>query len=300
MSPAKGRKQGSSMMTLEYVTVRLPDATPLQLAYTLFPAKGTQKGVVVAVHGITRQKRDFDFVAQALAEKGWRVLCFDAPGRGDSDWLRDPENYCLPYYASVFVDALEALGLSKVHWLGTSMGGLIALSMAAAEHADVFSSVTLIDITHRPNAAACARVAEYVTENLPVMASVEAYEGILRATLPLGDVPVSVWAHYARHQLVKRDDGYHFHFDPRLARRAQRELRTPIDISDGLAALQDVPLALVAGARSDFCGAAEIMDLQAAHPALALHIVPDAGHVPALSDTESQNFISDFLNRCRV
>lgn len=253
------------------------------------------RGVVIAVHGLTRQKRDFDYIGRALAAEGWQVYALDTPGRGESMRL-PPEEYHLDKYAEIFANALRKSFDAPVHWLGTSMGGLIALTMAARGDGDFFKTVTLIDITHKPHPAACARIADYVIENLPVLPSVEAYMEVLKINLPLGDVSDDVWRHYAQHQLRQTDDGYIFHFDPKIARLAAPMLRAGIDITGGVLKL-NCPLALVAGGKSDLCTAQEIADLHALRPDLQLHICPDAGHVPALADKPTQNFMAAFIGR---
>lgn len=264
------------------------------LAYSVFEAAGDKKGDVVCVHGLTRQKRDFDFIAQSLATAGYRVLSFDTPGRGESSHL-PPAFYDLTHYADIFNGALQELHIHAPHWIGTSMGGLIALTMAAKGYARHFASLTLVDITHKPNAVACARIADYVIEDLPLMQSIEQYMAIQKINLPLGNVPENVWQHYAEHQLRPADGGYKFHFDPKIARLAQPALRQPIDMTAGITALA-CPLALVAGGKSDLCTKVEIEDLAGLRADLHLHMCPDAGHIPALADVPTQEFIRAFLD----
>lgn len=269
-------------------------AGDITLVYTLFEPQGSAKGNVICVHGLTRQKRDFDFIASSLTAHGYRVFSFDAPGRGESSHL-PPELYDLAYYADIFAAALTALSINHPHWIGTSMGGLIALTMAAKGYAQNFASLTLVDITHKPNAAACARIADYVVEDLPILQSVEQYLEIQKINLPLGNVSEDVWQHYAEHQLRPADGGYKFHFDPKIARRAQPALRHPIDITAGVTALT-CPLSLIAGGKSDLCTKAEVEDLMKLRADLALHICPDAGHIPALADEPTQKFVLDFID----
>lgn len=259
------------------------------------PAGTGARGIVAAVHGLTRQKRDFDYIGHAMAAEGWQVYALDAPGRGESMRLQ-PEEYHLDKYAEIFAAALRQSFDTPVHWLGTSMGGLIALTMAARGDADLLKTVTLIDITHKPHPAACARIADYVVEDLPVLPSIDAYLNVLKVNLPLGDVSDDVWRHYAAHQLRKTNDGYIFHFDPKMARLAAPMLRAGIDITDGVRKMS-CPLALVAGGKSDLCTEQEIADLQALRPDLQLHICPDAGHVPALADSRTQQFMIGFINK---
>ena len=86
--------------------------------------------VLVCVHGLSRQGRDFDTLAQALCQH-YRVVCPDVVGRGRSDWLGDPAGYQIPAYVADMVTLLARLNASSVHWVGTSMGGLIGLGLAS-------------------------------------------------------------------------------------------------------------------------------------------------------------------------
>lgn len=249
----------------------------------------------MAVHGLTRQKRDFDYLARYLMDHGYTVLAVDAPGRGDSDAYDDANHYTLGHYANAFLDLISALDLKNVHWVGSSMGGLIALSIAEQGRGDVFKSLTLVDVTHRPNLQACKFIADYVGERVPVMQSVEQLTVLTKMTLPLGNVSDEVWHHFAEHQLVKTDKGYEFHFDPKIARLAKPSLMEQIDHTEGLMAI-DCPVALVAGAVSTLCADQEIADLLSLKPETRIHRVADAGHIPSLSDIDSQTFILNFLN----
>ncbi len=87
--------------------------------------------VVVCVHGLTRNGRDFDVLAAALAGAGCRVVCPDVVGRGDSGWLGDPAGYGFPQYLADMTVLLARLEAETVDWLGTSMGGLIGMMLAA-------------------------------------------------------------------------------------------------------------------------------------------------------------------------
>src|SRR4051812_24596467 len=85
---------------------------------------------VVCVHGLTRNGRDFDVLAQSLAAEGWRVVAPDVPGRGRSDKVR-PQDYTYPVYMGAMAALIGRLGVDSVDWVGTSMGGLIGMMLAA-------------------------------------------------------------------------------------------------------------------------------------------------------------------------
>eukprot|EP01041_Mallomonas_annulata_P014410 gene14410-30682_t len=91
---------------------------------------------IVCAHGLSRQGRDFDVLAQALLARSvqpLRVVCPDVAGRGQSDWLKDPQGYQLPSYAADMLALLAHLKPATLDWLGTSMGGLIGMGLAALQ-----------------------------------------------------------------------------------------------------------------------------------------------------------------------
>jgi len=272
------------------------NGNPVTLCYALWHAQAAKRGTVVAVHGLTRQKRDFDYIARYLAEKGYDVYAVDAPGRGGSQWLENHEDYTLFNFGRIFTAFMDQQDLSGVHWLGTSMGGLLAMMISLQERSKLFKSVTLNDITHKPNRDALERIAQYMTETFPVFDTPSVYTTFLRQNLPLGDVPEDIWTHYTMHQLKKVDGGYTFHFDPKLVRRAVADLRADVDITEGMKNLS-CPIALVAGSVSDLCTAEEIESLKQLRPDAKIHIVPQAGHVPALADDASQQFIFEHISK---
>ena len=100
------------------------------MTYREFGAPDADR-VVICVHGLTRNGRDFDTLAAALAEAGCRVVCPDIVGRGESSWLSDPAGYAFPQYLADMTVLLARLEAEAVDWVGTSMGGLIGMMMAA-------------------------------------------------------------------------------------------------------------------------------------------------------------------------
>src|SRR5262249_24691404 len=102
---------------------------------------------VVCVHGLTRNGRDFDRLAPALASERY-VVCPDVVGRGRSDWLRDPAGYALPQYCADLTALVAHLGAEQVDWVGTSMGGLIGMTLAAQPGTPI-RRLVLDDIGHR-------------------------------------------------------------------------------------------------------------------------------------------------------
>ncbi|MEM7023734.1 MAG: alpha/beta fold hydrolase, partial [Pseudomonadota bacterium] len=116
-------------MQIRRVQVEGPERT-VTLSYTEWGAADSV-GTVLCVHGLTRNARDFDQLAADLAAE-MRVICPDMVGRGRSDRLMDPEHYVLPTYMSHMVQLIEKMNLDEVDWVGTSMGGMIGMALAAA------------------------------------------------------------------------------------------------------------------------------------------------------------------------
>ena len=101
-----------------------------RMAYLEWGERGSGK-TLVCVHGLTRCARDFDRLAAEMIRHGYRVVCPDVAGRGDSDWLENPMEYTVPTYAYDMVTLIARLDVESVHWVGTSLGGLIGMTLAA-------------------------------------------------------------------------------------------------------------------------------------------------------------------------
>jgi len=191
------------------------------------PADG--RGVVVCVHGLTRNAGDFDDLAAALAAQGWRVVCPDVVGRGASDRLTDPTGYVLPQYAADMAVLIARLEVERVHWVGTSMGGLIGLALAAQAGTPLVSLV-LNDIGPIVPRAALAAIADYV-EQSPLLPDLEAAEALLReryaATGPLSDTD---WRRLAQQSTRQVEGGYRLAYDPAIAVPFREAAEADIDL----------------------------------------------------------------------
>src|SRR6476620_10638250 len=116
--------------------------------------------VLVCVHGLTRCARDFDNFARAMADR-YRVICPDVAGRGDSGWLADPMTYAIPQYVSDMVTLIARLDVEQVDWVGTSMGGLIGMGLAAQPNSPI-AKLVLNDAGPVVTKVSLERIAAYV------------------------------------------------------------------------------------------------------------------------------------------
>ena len=172
--------------------------------------------VVVCVHGLTRCARDFDFLAAELS-RDYRVICPDVVGRGDSDWLKNPMEYAIPHYAADMVTLIARLDVESVHWVGTSMGGLIGMMLAALPDTPI-SRMVLNDVGPVVTAVSLERIGAYVGK-APRLPSIEAAEQLVRlVSAPFGPHTDAQWRFLTEHVVRREADGaYRMHYDPAIA-----------------------------------------------------------------------------------
>jgi pimeloyl-ACP methyl ester carboxylesterase len=160
--------------------------------------------VLVCVHGLTRNGRDFDTLAAAMCDR-YRVLCPDVAGRGDSDWL-DPSDYAPPQYCADMTVLIARSGAATIDWVGTSMGGTFGMILAAQPNTPIRRMV-LNDVGGLIPKAALDAIAETVAEN-PVFDSVDAAaDYIARVNAGFGPLTRENWLSLARSAVRRRDDG---------------------------------------------------------------------------------------------
>jgi len=177
-----------------------------QIAYVEW-GDPTASRLAVCVHGLTRQGRDFDPLASALADRGWRVICPDLVGRGRSGWLRDPQEYALPQYAMDMTVLISRAGIQKVDWIGTSLGGLIGVVMAGQEHSPV-QTLVVNDIGPLVPWQALMRIGNDIRSAPTSFRSYESAVAYYRRVLaPFGNLTHAEWDHLVRHGVGRGPDG---------------------------------------------------------------------------------------------
>ncbi len=255
--------------------------------------------VVVCVHGLTRCSRDFDDLARALAPH-YRVVCPDVVGRGRSGRLRDPQHYGIPQYCADMVTLLARLQARSLRWVGTSMGGLIGMGLAAPEGSPI-DRLVLNDVGPVVSAAALARIGEYLGK-APRLESLAHAEAVLRVVAaPFGPLTDAQWRHLAEHSVTQAADGrFEFRYDPAIALpfKAAAEASGGRDME--LWPLYDAircPTLLLRGAQSDLLSAQTARAMGERGPRARLVEFPGVGHAPALMAAEQIAVIADFLGR---
>jgi len=177
-----------------------------RIAYTEWGPRDAPR-TVLCVHGLTRQGRDFDRLAAYLARRGYRVVCPDLPGRGRSDWLKNPDDYGLPQYCMDMAVLLARLQVDDVSWVGTSLGGLIGIVMAGMPQTPI-RRLVVNDIGPYLSWAALSRIGGYLRQmptSFPDLRSAVTY---YRNTLaPFGELDDADWLHLTEHSVARDDSG---------------------------------------------------------------------------------------------
>ncbi len=250
--------------------------------------------VLVCVHGLTRCARDFNNLARALSDR-YRVVCPDVAGRGDSDWLADPMLYANPQYVADMVTLIARLDVEQVHWVGTSMGGLIGMALASQKDSPV-TKLVLNDAGPVIGKAALERIATYVGK-WPPLPTVQAAEQLVRAVAaPFGPHTDEEWRFLTEVVVRKNADGsYRFHYDPKIAERFRK------DIPEGDLEVWPVwdvvrcPTMVIRGAQSDLLSKETAEQMTRRGPKAKLVELPGIGHAPTLMHDDQIGIVRNFL-----
>lgn len=258
------------------------------------PANDT---VLVCVHGLTRQGRDFDTLARTMLDR-YRVVCPDVVGRGRSDWLRDPMGYGFPMYVSDMVALLARLNARTVHWLGTSMGGLIGLGVAALGESPV-SRLVLNDVGPRLDPAGITRIGGYVGQTRRWKTLDEAADAIWAISTGFGPHTREQWLALTEPQLRIEGDWLVPRSDPDIA--VPFKAVTPEMAAAGEAAMWQTfdavrcPTLLMRGAESDLLSRDTAREMGSRGPCARLIEFAGVGHAPMLVQPEQTTAVREFL-----
>lgn len=209
-----------------------------RMAYWDWPVQpgGDPRRVVVCVHGLTRQGRDFDTLAQALQPQA-RVLAVDVAGRGASDWLADPMAYHVGTYAADLVALLQHIRAQQpdalIDWVGTSMGGLIGMALAA-QPALGLRRLVLNDVGPVIQWQALQRIGSYLGLDPLFPTEQAAVDYLASISAGFGPHTPEQWRALSRPMLRQRDGGWGLHYDPAIA----QPFKAVLGITDTSAAQQ--------------------------------------------------------------
>lgn len=267
-----------------------------RMAYWEWGARDNPK-VLVCVHGLSRQGRDFDALAADLAAE-YRVICPDVPGRGQSEWLKDPAAYAVPSYVGQMVTLLARLDVQQVDWVGTSMGGLIGLGLAALPGSPV-RRLVLNDVGPLVEYEAIRRIAGYIGVPAHWRTLDEAADALWAVSQSFGPHTREQWLALTRPQLVADGDGLKSHYDPAIGVGVRG--MTPELAAMSTAMLWQmydairVPTLLLRGAESDLLSAATAKAMTERGPRARLVEFTGVGHAPMLVQPDQRAVVRSFL-----
>ncbi len=265
-----------------------------RMAYTEWGDAANPR-VLICVHGLTRNGRDFDVLANALADD-YRVICPDIVGRGNSDRLFFADDYALPLYANDIITLIARLGVDSVHWLGTSMGGLIGMFLAGLP-ASPISRLVLNDVGPFVTLESLQRIGEYLGKapDFPDLDAAESYVRVVCA--PFGALSNAQWRFMTVvGTRVKADGSYEMNYDRAIAQPYQKAYLDGKDID--LWPLYDpirCPTLVVRGAQSDILLAATAAEMTTRGPKATVVEVPKVGHAPMFLEEGQVRIVQDFL-----
>lgn len=263
-----------------------------RMAYTEWGDPNNPR-VLVCAHGLTRNGRDFDDLARALADH-YRVICPDVVGRGRSDWLGVKADYGFPLYVADMITLIARLDVESVHWFGTSMGGLIGMLIASQPHSPI-SRLVLNDVGPVVTAVSLRRIGQYVgtAPRFSTMVDAEAY--IRMVSAPFGPLTDAQWRHLTEYTVRPVEGGFAMVYDPGIGdvfRNAP--ILVDVDWWDTYDRIRCPTLAL-RGAESDLLEHETLVAMSTRGPKAGIVEFPGVGHAPMLMDEGQISVVREFL-----
>jgi pimeloyl-ACP methyl ester carboxylesterase len=261
-----------------------------KIAYTEWGDAGA-KDVLVCVHGLTRNGRDFDPLAKALSATR-RVICPDVVGRGASGRLTDKAQYSYPQYCADMAAVIARIGVAELDWLGTSMGGLIGMMMAGRPNTPI-RRLILNDVGPFIPRKALERIGTYVGKDplFPDHAAAIAYFRDVMSTW--GRLEDEDYDRVVEHGVVPAEGGFRLRYDPSIAAPFRGPL-AEVDLWSFWDAIR-CPVLVIRGAESDLLPADTAEKMKTRGPGATVVSLPGIGHAPALMNAEQIGIIRDWL-----
>jgi pimeloyl-ACP methyl ester carboxylesterase len=250
--------------------------------------------VAVCVHGVGRNGRDFDVLAETIAPTH-RVLAVDMPGRGESEWLADPNDYVFTTYLTTLTALIALSGAESVDWVGTSMGGLLGIVVAAQRGTPV-ARLVVNDVGPTIEPAAIERIRGYfgTAPTFATYAEIERYVRTISA--PFGPLTDAQWEHVTRTNVRERADGrWEIGYDPGIAVPFRNAANAaPANLWPLWDAIR-CPTLVLHGAQSDLLSAATANEMSERGPKPTVVDFADVGHAPMLLAADQIAPVAAFL-----
>lgn len=299
---------------LDFVTCASPSGLH-RMAYWEWGDPDNDK-VLLCVHGLTRSGRDFDLLAARLADH-YRIVCPDVVGRGRSDWLIDPSHYVIPQYASDMLTLIARLNPARLDWVGTSMGGLIGMAVAAGlamsaamrpprgafglanEQTIPLGRFVLNDIGPVLNNEGLERIVDYVGSPGVFDSFDEAVEYVKTTSLDFGPHDTEGWRALTRNVFNEHDGKWVKHYDLRIAQPIAKQDASVLKGGEailwaGYESLRE-PVLIVRGETSDLLTESTLQQMQQRNPMARSVTFKGVGHAPTLRSSDQIEAVAAFL-----
>lgn len=267
-----------------------------RLAYWLWGERGNDP--VYCVHGLTRNGRDFDFLARALAED-YLVNCPDLPGRGKSDWLSDTSKYNYDTYVRCLLKLMDSEDQKSVHWVGSSLGGILGMRIAA-EYPTRIKKLVLNDVGAVLPVSGLKRINEYVGITMQFSGREDAEKNLRKVYANFGITDEKHWQHMLESSFNKLSNGeYQLAYDPGILdplRNKTRQLTLEDDVPlwDWWDAIQ-CPVLIIRGEDSDILTESTAQEMVERNSRAELVTLPGIGHAPSLMEDSQIQLIKEWL-----
>lgn len=266
-----------------------------------YPAhSGAARLPVICIHGLTRNSADFEDIAPILAAQGRRVIAVDVRGRGHSEYDPQPQRYMLPVYANDVARLAQKLGIARAVFIGTSMGGLITMTLGL-RRPDLIAAAVLNDVGPTLSPRGLQRIAGYAGRGGAVThwGEATAYIRDINA-YAFPDNSEQEWERWAQRAFANAADGkLHLRYDPNIAIPVRtNKIRSHSMMAQF--AFRNLawrrPTLLIRGALSDLVEQEQASAMRRAAPSLRYAEVPNVGHAPMLNEPEAQDALRSFLD----
>ena len=269
-----------------------------KLVYHQWKSEVAEAPIALCLHGLTRNGRDFEYLAKELAQSH-TVICPDLPGRGQSDWLNDTADYNYDSYLQIIVKLLEYIGAEQVDWVGTSLGGILGMRIAA-EQPQRIRKMVLNDIGAVIPAEGISRINNYVGLAMQFSGRDAAEAHLREIYAGFGIADDAHWKHLLDHSFNRLSNGdYQLAYDPGIldpVRDETKKLKNTQDVElwpwwDAITA----PVLLLRGERSDILTQAVAQEMAVRHTTTKLIEYSGIGHAPTLMEEEQIQAVCGFL-----
>lgn len=283
-----------------------------RIAYSEWGNKSNLETPIVCVHGQTRNRHDFDTLAEYLSERGRHVFCPDIVGRGDSGWFKNPLHYTYEQYIADMNVLIARTDATQIDWVGTSMGGLLGMILASLPNSPI-RRLVLNDVGPQIPIKGISRLWEYAGKDPDFSSIEEAKTYFKRIYADFGQLSDAQWQRFTETSIREIAPGkfattldHGIKTVPAKSKLAWGLLLHPHKALEGTffdVNLWDIwykltcPVFVIHGKHSDILTASILHKMLQTHPNMEVLEILDAGHAPALLEQTQHEIIYQWLQR---